>query len=86
MNVYAKIPNSLNFNMSVQIQIFKQELEKHPSELGQQLTGFSSQVKELENACLYTVAPGKLMEMMALLQKFRVSYGVHSPTDLLLEE
>ncbi len=66
--------------MSVNVSVDKKDLETH-KDLSHQLTGLSMQIKELEEACIYLPAPGKLMEFIRLLDKYRVTYGIHSDTE-----
>ena len=70
----------LFFNMSVIVSVYKRDLENH-KDLSHQLTGLSTQINELEEACVYLPAPGKLMEFIRLLDAYRVTYGIHSDTE-----
>ena len=71
--------------MAVQITVFKSLLEDK-KDLSHQLTQLSQQVQETDNACIYAPLPGRLMNIISLLDSHRVPFGIHSDSELRLDE
>lgn len=66
--------------MAILISVSKSVLNNN-QELSHQLTQLSKEIKEVANNCIYIPAPGNVMEMIRLLDSYKIAFGIHADTE-----